>query len=99
MSSDQTIDLRHLPMDQKMDYFSQGLGAILESLGFPACVLVMKVNDSSFVAARFPTCDDSCPDPMKCTAKIFDDAALDLRAQADIIRKGGTTKSGGGMLQ
>lgn len=99
MSSEKT-DLSHLPIDEKMDYFSHHLGSILESLGFPACVLVMKINDHSYVAARFPTCDDTCPDTMKCTAKIFDEAALDLRAQAEIIRnKGGKTKSGGGFLQ
>lgn len=99
MSSDKIVDLRHLPINEKMDYFSHNLGALLESLGFPACVLVMKINDSGFVAARYPACDNECPDPIKCTAKVFDEAARDLQAQANVIRNGGLTQTGGGTLQ
>ena len=97
--NDDKLDLRHLPINEKMDYFSRTLGSMLESLGFQACVLVMKLNESSFVAARYPTCDDDCPMPSKCTAKVFEEASRDLQTQASLIRGGGTTQSGGGILQ
>ena len=93
-------DMKHLPIDEKMDYFAKILNGMFDVLGFEHCTIVIGLPEGQFVAARFPACADDCPSPNLCTIKAFEHAADDLRGQAEIIRRiGGTTKTGGGYVQ
>lgn len=94
-------NLKDLTISEKMDHFGMVLGNLLTALGFESCVMVIRVGDDNFVAARFPACDDSCPHPDRCTVKVFDEAASDLKGQAEIVRQrmGKMTKVKGGYVQ
>lgn len=94
-------DMKHLPIDEKMDYFAKVINGLFEVLGFEHCTLVIGLPEGQFVAGRFPACDDKCASPNLCTIKAFEHAAEDLKGQAEIIRRrmGGTTKTGGGYIQ
>ena len=94
-------DLKELPIGEKMDHFGAVLAKLLEVLGFESTVMVIRVGGDNFVAARFPACADSCPSPDRCTVKVFDEAASDLRGQAEIVRQrmGQMTKAKGGYIQ
>lgn len=94
-------DLKDLPIDEKMDHLGALLGDVLQSLGFEAVVMVIRVSGDSFVAARFPACDETCPSPDRCTVKTFEEASADLKGQAEIVKQrlGKMTKVKGGYVQ
>lgn len=94
-------DLKDLSIDQKMEHFGTVLENLLKAVGFESAVMVLRVGDDTFVAARFPACMDDCEHPDRCTVKVFNEAALDLQGQAEVIRKrqGTMTKVKGGFIQ
>lgn len=89
--SDPMNDPKNLPIEDKMDLFAEGFRDLMEKLGFDESVLVIRVGDTKYVAARFPGCPNECNNPMDCTINEFERAAADLKAQAAIMRnkKGG----------